>query len=98
MFTLYFGEPSGRVPKTLRRHAGRAFLLGSAGAAAGIKRSAGARGLRGKGEFTWAGATSRKFPRGKADSALSPGSGSPLLYINTWAMQWPSDYPTGGSQ
>ena len=44
------------------------------------------------------GTASRKFPRGKADSALSPGSGSPLFYINTWAMQWPSDYPTSGSQ
>ncbi len=22
-----------------------------------------------------------------------PGSGSPLFYINTWAMVWPNDYP-----
>ena len=71
MFTLYFGEPSGRVPKMLRRHGGRA-LPGLAAAAApglaaaaaeGIKRSAGGRGLRGKGGFTWARAGRRPDER-----------------------------------
>ena len=40
----------------------------------------------------------KAFPRGKAVSTLSPCSGSLLFYINTWAMQWPSDYPASGSQ
>ena len=71
MFTLYFGEPSGRVPKMLRRNGGRA-LPGlaaaaapglAAAAAAGIKRSAGGRGLRGKGGFTWARAGRRPDER-----------------------------------
>ncbi len=71
MFTLYFGEPSGRVPKMLRRHGGRALpglaAAAAAGlaaaAAAGIKRSAGGRGLRGKGGFTWARAGRRPDER-----------------------------------
>ena len=33
------------------------------------------------------------FPRGICDSGGRPGSGSPLFYINTWAMIWPTDYP-----
>ena len=33
------------------------------------------------------------FPRGACDRAGRPGSGSPLFYINTWAMIWPTDYP-----
>ena len=33
------------------------------------------------------------FPRGTCDRAGRPGSGSPLFYINTWAMIWPTDYP-----
>ena len=31
------------------------------------------------------------FPGGTCDAARSPGSGSPLFYINSWAMVWPSD-------
>jgi hypothetical protein len=27
--------------------------------------------------------------------AGEPCSGSPLYYINTWAMVWPTDYPAG---
>ncbi len=27
------------------------------------------------------------------DRQGEPGSGSPLFYINTWAMVWPNDYP-----
>ncbi len=34
------------------------------------------------------------FPRGICDRQGQPGSGSPLYYINTWAMTWPTDYPT----
>jgi len=30
---------------------------------------------------------------GQCDRRGEPGSGSPLYYINTWAMVWPSDYP-----
>jgi hypothetical protein len=33
------------------------------------------------------------FPRGICDREGRPGSGSPLYYINTWAMIWPTDYP-----
>lgn len=44
------------------------------------------------------GTSIRLCPRGIVDSALSPGSGSQLFYINTWAMQWPTDYPSTGSQ
>ena len=32
-------------------------------------------------------------PRGACDCAGRLGSGSPLFYINTWAMIWPTDYP-----
>ncbi len=37
------------------------------------------------------------FPRGSCDKRGSPGSGSNLFYINSWAMIWPTDYPAGGS-
>ena len=33
------------------------------------------------------------FPRGVCDRDCRPGSGSPLYYINSWAMIWPTDYP-----
>ena len=35
------------------------------------------------------------YKRGVCDQrgAGEPGSGSPLYYINTWAMVWPTDYP-----
>ena len=33
------------------------------------------------------------YKLGVCDSQGAPGSGSPLLYINTWAMVWPNDYP-----
>ena len=33
------------------------------------------------------------FPRGRCDKEGQPGSGSPLYYINSWAMIWPTDYP-----
>jgi hypothetical protein len=33
------------------------------------------------------------FPRGKCDREGQQGSGSPLYYINLWAMIWPTDYP-----
>ena len=35
------------------------------------------------------------YKRGVCDrrGAGEPGSGSPLYYINTWAMVWPTDYP-----
>ncbi len=33
------------------------------------------------------------FPRGICDREGWPGSGSPLYYINTWAMIWLTDYP-----
>jgi hypothetical protein len=33
------------------------------------------------------------FPRGICDRDGRAGSGSPLSYINTWAMIWPTDYP-----
>ena len=32
------------------------------------------------------------YPRGKCDNQGSPGSGSPLFYINSWSMIWPVDY------
>ncbi len=34
------------------------------------------------------------YPRGVCDRQGSPGSGSPLVYINSWPMicQWPVDY------
>ena len=33
------------------------------------------------------------YKRGVCDRRGEPGSGSPLYYINTWAMVWPTDYP-----
>ncbi len=33
------------------------------------------------------------YERGVCDLRGEPGSGSPLYYINTWAMVWPTDYP-----
>ena len=33
------------------------------------------------------------YPRGECDRKNSPGSGSKLYYINSWAMLWPSDLP-----
>ena len=33
------------------------------------------------------------YERGVCDRRGEPGSGSPLYYINTWAMVWPTDYP-----
>jgi len=33
------------------------------------------------------------FPQGTCDAVRSPGSGSLLFYINSWAMVWPSDQP-----
>ena len=33
------------------------------------------------------------FPRGICDRQGQSGSGSPLYYISTWAMTWPTDYP-----
>jgi hypothetical protein len=33
------------------------------------------------------------YPRGVCDRQGEPGSGSPLFYLNTWAMVWPNDYP-----
>ena len=42
MFTLYFGEPSGRVPKMLRRHGGRALPGLAAAAAPGLAAAAAA--------------------------------------------------------
>jgi hypothetical protein len=33
------------------------------------------------------------YERGVCDWRGEPGSGSPLYYINTWAMVWPMDYP-----
>ena len=38
------------------------------------------------------------FPRGRYDQQGRPGSGSPLYYINTWAMIWPTDYPATVAQ
>ena len=35
----------------------------------------------------------RHYPRGVCDRQDSPGSGSKLYYINSWAMIWPSDHP-----
>ena len=32
------------------------------------------------------------YPMGICDRVDSPGSGSRLFYINTWAMIWPTDY------
>jgi len=32
------------------------------------------------------------YPLGVCDRQGSPGSGSPLFYINSWAMIWPVDY------
>jgi hypothetical protein len=29
------------------------------------------------------------YPQGVCDRQVAPGSGSPLFYINTWAMIWP---------
>ncbi len=33
------------------------------------------------------------YKLGVCDRQGEPGSGSPLFYINTWAMVWPHDYP-----
>ena len=33
------------------------------------------------------------FKLGGCDRQGAPGLGSPLFYINTWAMVWPNDYP-----
>ena len=33
------------------------------------------------------------YKLGVCDRQGEPGSGSPLFYINTWAMVWPNDYP-----
>ena len=33
------------------------------------------------------------FPRGNCDRDGLQGSGSPLYYMNTWTMIWPTDYP-----
>ena len=33
------------------------------------------------------------YKRGVCDRRGEPGSGSPLYYINTWAMVWPMEYP-----
>ena len=33
------------------------------------------------------------YKRGVCNRQGEPGSGSPLFYINTWAMVWPNDYP-----
>ncbi len=33
------------------------------------------------------------YKLGVCDRQGAPGSGSPLFYINTWAMVWPNDYP-----
>ena len=36
------------------------------------------------------------YPLGVCDRQGSPGSGSPLFYINSWAMIWPVDYNKDG--
>ena len=36
------------------------------------------------------------YPLGMCDRQGVPGSGSPLFYINLWAMIWPVDYKKGG--
>ena len=36
------------------------------------------------------------YPLGMCDRQGVPGSGSPLFYINSWAMIWPVDYKKGG--
>jgi hypothetical protein len=36
------------------------------------------------------------FPLGVCDRQGFQGSGSPLFYINSWAMIWPIDYKKGG--
>ncbi len=33
------------------------------------------------------------FEYGKCDYTGSPGTGSKLHYLNSWAMCWPSDHP-----
>jgi hypothetical protein len=33
------------------------------------------------------------FEYGTCDAADGPGTGSPLFYINSWGMIWPSDHP-----
>ena len=33
------------------------------------------------------------FEHGMCDAADGPGTGSPLFYINSWGMIWPSDHP-----
>jgi hypothetical protein len=37
------------------------------------------------------------YPLGVCDSQGEPRSGSPLFYINTWAMVWPNDYQALGT-
>ena len=36
------------------------------------------------------------YPLGMCDRQGSPGTGSPLFYINSWAMIWPVDYKKDG--
>jgi len=33
------------------------------------------------------------FEHGICDAVDGPGTGSPLFYINSWGMIWPSDHP-----
>ena len=37
------------------------------------------------------------YPLGMCDRQGSPGTGSPLFYINSWAMIWPVDYKKDGN-
>ena len=37
------------------------------------------------------------YPLGMCDRQRSPGTGSPLFYINSWAMIWPVDYKKDGN-
>ena len=36
------------------------------------------------------------YPLGMCNSQRSPGTGSPLFYINSWAMIWPVNYNKDG--
>ena len=36
------------------------------------------------------------YPLGMCNRQGAPGLGSPLFYINSWAMIWPVDYKKGG--
>ena len=40
----------------------------------------------------------RFYPKGVCDRQGTPGSGSKLFYISSWAMIWPSDHPRGSGQ